>query len=471
MNSIKKLFLPDYMLKPEQRLDDNYSAKDFYSTFIKIAWPTILEAVLNGLVNFVDSVMVGSIGHEAVAAVGITQQPRLIFFAILFSLNIGVTAVVSRRKGENKQDLANSTMIQSLSVGLIIGILVAIIGIVFAEPLLRLGGAEDDIIKDSVQYFRITMFGMIFMSINGVICASQRRVGNTRIAFTSNMIANIVNVVFNAILINGLLLFPTLKVTGAAIATLISNIVAAAIALGVVLKKNGYLYLNFKEMFKFSREDLIPVFNVSSSALLEQLFVRIGFFTIAKLVAGLGTVDFSTHTICMSVTNLTFCIGDGLGNASAALVGQSLGRKRADCAILYGKIGQRVGILLSSLTVILLSLGGNPIMRLFTTDEPEADLIIKKGVLLLLLLAIASPGQISQVIYAGCLRGAGDTKFVALVGLICIGIERSVLTYLFIYPFGFGVTGAWLALCIDQYLRFILYNIRFSRGKWLTIRL
>ncbi|MBQ3126155.1 MAG: multidrug transporter [Clostridia bacterium] len=194
--------------------------------------------------------------------------------------------------------------------------------------------------------------------------------------------------------------------------------------------------------------------------------MRIGFFTTAKLVADLGTMAFATHQSCMSIVNLSFTVGDGLGVAASALVGQNLGRRRPDWSTIYGGIAQRIGAVVSIGLMLLFTLGGGMLMRLFT-DDPE---MIATGRTLLIILAILTPAQITQVIFNGCLRGAGDTRYTAMVSLISVAILRPATTYLLAYPLGFGVVGAWLAMLIDQVTRLICSAIRFMSGKWSKIK-
>jgi putative MATE family efflux protein len=313
------------------------------------------------------------------------------------------------------------------------------------------------------------MIGMLFQSISLAINAAQRGAGNTRISMTTNVIANIINCIFNALLINGLFFFPRLGVVGAAIATMIGNIVACGISLASVLKKDQFLQLQFSRMFRLRGENLKLILRIGSSAIVDQVFLRIGFFMISKLVAELGTLEYATHTICMSICSLSFCVGDGLSVASSALVGQNLGRKRPDHSIIYGKTGQRIGFLAALVLFVLFTACGRWIIQLFMTDEAEAEQILEIGAKLLVILAFISPAQISQVVFIGCLRGAGDVKFSATVSLICVAVLRPMLTYLLCYVMNFGVIGAWVAMLIDQYTRLVLNALRFSGGKWAKI--
>jgi putative MATE family efflux protein len=334
----------------------------------------------------------------------------------------------------------------------------------------RFAGAADDTIGMASTYFRFTMVGLLFTSISMAINAAQRGAGNTRISMTTNMTANLVNCAFNALLINGLFFFPKLGVTGAAIATLMGNITACVMSIYSVSHKDRFLNLRITSLFHFDRVNLGLIGRIASSAAVEQVFMRFGFFMTAKLVADLGTIDFATHTICMNICTLSFCFGDGLGVAASALVGQNLGKKRPDLSIVYGKSAQRIGLLLGICLFMLFTLGGGVMMQLFMTEEAEAEQIMYFGRICLTILAFIAPAQISQVIYSGGVRGAGDTKFAAYSSLISIAVLRPIFTYLLCYVFDLGVVGAWFAIMVDQYTRLILMFFRFSGGKWAKIK-
>ena len=462
-----RLVLPRYMIRDDRKKENDFDTRQMYMTFIRIAWPALLESFLIGVINFVDSLMVSGCGEEAIAAVGLTGQPRLIFYVVLMSITTGVNAVVARRRGEGDREGANRTLMQTLPIVLILATLFFVISLFVAEPLLRFAGAKDDTIDLSIPYYNITMLGMIFTSVSLCINAAHRGCGKTKISMTTNLAANFVNVIFNALLINGLFFFPKLGVTGAAIATAMGNAVSAIIAIASLYRKDSYLHFNFGQMIRHKFETLPSVMKVFSGSAMEQVFLRIGFFLFVKMVADLGTKEYATHQICMNVMNLSFTVGDGLGIASASLVGQHLGMRREDKSLVYGKVGQRVGLCYGVILLTLFTIFGGNIVGWFSDDAG----IIETGMKLMLMLAIICPFQISQVIFSGCLRGAGDTRYMAVVSLLTVAFLRPVLTYVLVYPVAMGVLGAWVAILVDQVLRFGFSAVRFYSQKWCKVQL
>lgn len=328
--TLRRFYAPEHLIKKERFLEKPPDSVSVYRKLLKVAWPATLESVLLGLVSFVDGLMVSTVGTAAIAAVGVTNQPRLLFFAVFFAMNIGVTAIVSRRKGQGDRDGANECLAQAVAIALILGVVLCTAAIIVAEPLIAFAGADEDIFDDAVAYFRIIMAGMLFTSVGMAINAAQRGIGNTKISMITNIAANLTNCVFNYFLINGIWFFPTLGVRGAAYATLLGNVVSFVMSLYSVTAAKGYLHIRLRHCFHLRRGMLALLARIGGSAGVEQVFMRIGFFAYSKMVAELSTADLSTHIICMNVINLSFTVGDGLGVAASALVGQNLGAKRPD---------------------------------------------------------------------------------------------------------------------------------------------
>ncbi|MBR4770895.1 MAG: MATE family efflux transporter [Clostridia bacterium] len=463
----RRFFLPRYMVPDSKKLGDDFGTKQIYKTFLLLAWPALAEQFLTGVINFVDTLMVSKVSETAVPAIGLTIQPRMIFQVVLVAIATAVTAVVARRKGQGDREGANRVLGAILPIVVGLAVTFFVVSWFFATPILEFIGAKEDTIEYATQYYRITMFGLIFLGVSLTLNGAQRGSGNTRIAMITTVTANLVNCLFNALLIHGLWIFPRLEVAGAAIATVLGQFTAMVISIASVLRKNGYLFLKASLLFKIERKVVGPVFFVMSGALFEQLFLRVGFFAFAKQVAGLGTMDFAAHQDCMTILNLSFTVGDGLAIASSALVGQSLGQKRPDRALVFGKVAQRIGLGFAVVLCALFSIFRHQIIDWFTNDPG----VLEKGANIMLLIAVILLFQIQQVLFGGTLRGAGDTRYMAVVSLLTIGTLRPGLTFILMHFTSLGLYGAWLAVLTDQIIRALFAGIRFYRGKWAKIKL
>ena len=149
------------------------------------------------------------------------------------------------------------------------------------------------------------------------------------------------------------------------------------------------------------------------------------------------------------------------------LVGQSLGAKRQDLAKIYGGVCQRVGLIFAAVMSIIFIFAGRYLFMLFSDET----VILDYGEMIMRVLTIVVFLQISQVVFSGCLRGAGDTKYTAFVSLISVAIIRPGAGWLFCYPLGLGLFGAWIGLAVDQGMRFLLTYIRFKQGKWTKLKI
>ena len=464
---LAKLYSCDNMVKDTLKAGEIPATGDIYKNTMRIAVPATTETVMVGFMGMLDTIMVGSVSAVAIAAVGITNQPRFLVIAIIAALNIGVTAIVARRKGEGDIESARSSLKQALQLSLAFSLVISALAYIFAFELLSFAGANSDIIDDSVMFFRITLLGIPLTALAMTIVAAQRGAGNTRISMWINIAGNVVKVTFNFLLIGGRLGFPQLGIRGAAIATIIGYSVAFIISISSICGKSSELNILSLKGWKFNKQTLRGFANVGSGALMEQMFMRFGFFMFIRIVAGLGTMALIVQQICMNIVMLSFCFAEGLGISSGALVGQNLGAKRPDMAMIYGKVCQRIALTLSTLMSFVFIFGRRGLVGLFTSEEE----IIALAAPLILILAVLTYAQMSQFVISGALRGAGDAKYVAFVAMVTIGMLRPGLAWLSAYPMGLGLVGVWLAFLADQFVRLVLNYARFATGKWMHIRL
>ncbi len=445
--------------------------KELYKKTISIAWPSTVEGALMSIIGSVDTMMVGTLGAASIAAVGLTGQPRMILLLLAQALCVGTTALCARRKGAHDQSGANTCLNQSLAIITVIGVLMTLIGYFGAEPLMRLGGANEDTLALSVEYFKIISLAFLPSCWQLCICAAMRAIGKTRVTMATNITANLVNVCLNYVLINGKLGFPALGVKGAAIATACGTVVASLICIVVVLRNGGYYHLALP---RFDRATVSGLVKVGSSSMVEAVCLRIGFLMLARLIAGIGTNAFAAYQIVCQVTGLSFTLGDGVSTAGTSLVGQSLGAKRKDLAMAHAGVAYRIGIVVSLGLMLVISLTSRQIALLFTQDEA-----IIRGVTASLYVVIASMiWQNGRVIYSGVLRGAGDVKFVAVCALVSVALLRPLLTWFFCYPvaawlpqWDIAVLAPWIAFLIDSIIRDRLMARRVKQGRWLEVKL
>lgn len=421
--------------------------KDTFQTAVNMAWPAIVESFFIAFAGLVDSLMVSSLGSYAVAAVGLTTQPKLLGLAFFFALNVSISALVARRRGEQRQGAANETLVTAL-VFIILAAAVFSVGFVaFASPIIHLCGSTAETHNGAVTYFRIIMGGMIFNCIQMGINSAQRGAGNTKITMRTNVTSNTINIILNYLLINGHFGFPALGIQGAALATVTGTVVGCVMSILSITKQDGFLNLGYilKNKIKPTLAAFISLVRVGYSVFFEQVFMRIGFMMTAIMAAKQGTDAMAAHQVGMNIMSLSFAFGDGLQSAAVALIG--------------------AGIAVCLVAIYLF--GGRWLYSLFFEEQH----IIEIGVSIIHVIIFVVIFQICQVIYMGCLRGAGDTLYTAVASMISVTFIRTIVSYLGGYTLGLGIVGIWFGVLADQMSRFIFATIRFKQGKWVKIKI
>ena len=450
-----------------QKLPQGITAKMLYSDVVRIAWPSLIELTLTQLTSMVDLMMVGGLGPWAITAVGLSVQPRFLSMTMFIAMNVGATALVARYRGAGKPERANEVLRQALLLSLILSVLCGAAGYIYADRLIAFMGAADaETLAGGTVYLRIQMLTLPIFAVTSTITAALRGVGHTRVAMAYNITANVVNVIFNYLLINGHYGFPRLEVAGASRHI---HRPGGCLYHGLHCDSAGrhYLHLRFRDGFRLQWQHLYNIFNIGIPSMIEQLAMRAGAIIYVRTVASLGTLAYATHQIGMNIQALSFMTGQAFAVSATSLVGQSLGKKRSDMAQSYSNHTRRLGLIISVILGIVFFFFGRQIVSLYT-DEPE---IIAQGARILKMVALVQPAQSSQFILAGALRGAGDTRATAVVTFLTVLLVRPSLAILAINGLGWGLDGAWVALLIDQLLRSGLILLRYRSGRWKKVRI
>ncbi len=448
---------------------ENMTRQEMVRTALSVAWPAMMESFFVVLAGAIDTMMVATLGSYAVAAVGLTGQPKFIGLTPFIGINVAVSALVARRKGEKRQKSANEIMLSAILITLVLCAAVTVLFVVFTPALMRFAGSNADTHEAAVTYFRIIMGFMFFNVLTMVINAAQRGSGNTRISMTTNITSSIVNICFNYLLIGGHFGFPALGIRGAAIATVLGTVVAAAMAVGSLYKQESYVRipLMLGEKLRSTRQVRSQIYRLAVNTAAENLAMRVGFVATAMLAARLGTDEFAAHNVGMNILGLGFSFADGMQVAAIALSGEALGANMKERARQYGTICQRIGFVISVILSVLLLLFGRWFYGLYFTEPHIVDMgvLISRFTMVIVLL------QISQVIYSGCLRAAGDVRYVLIAALISVTGIRTLTTVLLVSVFHMGLAGIWLGVLSDQLSRFLIMGHRFRQGNWVNLKI
>lgn len=431
-----------------------------------LAVPAITAQVVNMLYNIVDRIYIGhipEIGTAALTGVGITFPIITLISAFSSLIAMGGAPRASIAMGAHHKDRAERIMGNCLTALLAISVVLTAVFLLFQEPVLWAFGASENTIGYAMDYMGIYVCGTVFVQISlgmNMFITSQ---GFAKTSMLTVIIGAVLNIALDPLFIFAF----GMGVRGAAIATVLGTVCACGMSIASVLRKDSFINLRSVKGWLPERQSINSIGNVWSSSLVEQVCLRIGFLLFSMTVAHLGTTELASHQIGMNMMSMSFSFGDGLSVASVTLIGQSLGKARPDMAKIYGNVCQKIGFLCACVMGSVYFFFGKDVFLLYTTDP----VILDYGAMIMRILSIILFMQIEQVTLFGCLRGAGDTRFTALVSLISVTFIRPGMSWLLCYPLGLGLMGAWLGTACDQFVRFVLTFIRFRKGKWMKLKL
>ena len=455
----------------EEIIDQKFNKTELRMNIFHIVWPVFIEVLLGSLFGMVDMMMVGRISEhaaQAVSAVGMTNQPVFLGLSFVQALNVGGTAIIARYYGAKKYKNISLVLKHVMLLAMLGFVLpISVLMIILAPYILTFLGADSSVIEVGSGYFRVIMLGFIFQSFSFTMTAALRGIGETKIPMRNNVIANSLNVLGNAVLIYGLFGFPVLGVTGAAISTALSNVIAMSLNLRYVLSKKSVLYLDLKEKFEFRFEMMKDLIRIGLPTALEQLALRVGIISFLNIVSGLGTNVYAAHQISLNILNLTYSPAQAFGITASTLMGQSLGAKNEQLARMYTRMCQRIGFVIAIGMSLFIFFGSQTLAEFYSTN-PE---IIQNTMIALTIVAFVQPFQSHQLITSGALRGAGDTVWPLIAIFVGSILIRVSLGYIFVNMIGLGLAGAWYAVFIDQFIRWLIILFRFRSGKWKNIRI
>jgi len=431
---------------------------------LAITLPALFELVLSQLFTMVDTIMLGrsEVSAVAIAAVGLTNNPTNLVRSILIALNIGTTAGVAWAVGAGERRSASQIARNALMLNAIVGGAAACLVYALAGPIVTFMGAGTDTFEYAKTYLQIVAIGMLPLSMTFAITAGLRGVGQTRLPMTYNLIANMLNVVGNYTLIYGRFGMPKLGVAGAAISTMLSQYLGLGLAMFTAFRAHTPVQFRLDRDWRLRTKWIRRIMSVGTTSMLEQLIMQIGFVIFARQVSGLGTNIFAAHQIGLSINGLSWMPGQAFGVAATTLVGQSLGAGQKKKATDFVRMIHRMSMCMAALIAALFVTCAPLIAGFYTTDAEVA--MLAAGVLRL--IALGMPGISTQLPIAAGLRGARDTKFPLMASMAGIWIFRVMLAPYFIYTWGWGLTGAWMTIVLDQTTRAAVVLARFRSGRW-----
>lgn len=322
--------------------------------------------------------------------------------------------------------------------------------------------AESHVAALGTNYLRIVggflIFRLIILACSGVL----RGAGDTKTPMKVTLIINCINILFNWLLIFGIGPFPKLGVSGVAWATSLAYTVGTCLLLTKLFAGKCILHIRIHHFARIHIESLQRIFRISVPAAIDAFLTQMGFLFFTKIVTILGTASLAAHQIAVRIESISFMPGFALAVSTATLVGQSLGAKNVDLALLSMRRSCYFALSLMGFFALIFLLFPEQMAMIF---KPESR-VLSLAVACIMIAAIEQPALAIYMVYAGGLRGAGDTispMIVTIAGTLCLHVP---LAYLFGITLQWGLAGVWFGAAVDWIIRAIAIYILYKRGRW-----
>lgn len=449
------------------------SLRHLIKQVILLSIPAILAEITSVIMQYIDAAMVGSLGKEATAAIGLVSTTTWLIGGLCISASLGFSVQIAHLIGAGKENEARNVLRQAFVVSAIFGLVLAAGAAAISGVLPLWLGGEAEIHKNASAYFLIFAVTLPFEQLRTLSGQMLQCSGNMKTPSILNIMLCVLDVIFNFFLI-----FPTrqvslpfigetevfgagLGVCGAALGTSLSEICIAALMTYFVLFRSDRLALKFGGSWRLKRKCIKNAVRISLPAAFEHTASCGAYVAATKIIAPLGSTAIAANSLAVTAESFCYMPGYGLGTAATTLVGQSLGAKRTELAKKYAWITIILGMGIMSLLAVLMFFAA-PCMFALLTSSAE---VMALGAKVLRIEAFAEPLYAASIVCSGVLRGAGDTVTPSIINLLSMWGVRIVLSLILISHM--GLTGIWLAMCIELCFRGILFLIRTVRGKWL----
>ena len=455
-------------LSARMRQGETIPSRQTAQVALALSIPSILEQLVVTAMGYIDAAMVGHIGAEATASIGIVSSSTWLLHGVLVGLYTALSIQIAQYLGADRQDDARSVLRQAMLFNVILGVGAALFGLGISPFLPGWLGADPSLRANATAYFAIWSAALPFTMAMGMYAAMLRATGD---ALTPGLISVLVcglDVVFNFFLINptrtlwGITVWGAgLGVPGAALGTALATVVGGLLALSILLLREGPLCIRKPGSWKITRACLLNLWRVGAPLAAERAALSSAQVVLVRIVSGLGTVAIAANSLGVSAEGLCYMAGYGIQDAAIALIGQAVGANRKDMAKRFAWLCTGIGIGIMALSGMGLWVFAPALMGIFTADAA----VIALGARVLRIEAFAEPMFGASIVASGAMQGAGDSTACFVLNLVSMwGIRLTLASF---FAPRFGLAGVWGSMCCELCIRGLLFLFRLARGKWL----
>lgn len=444
---------------------NNKLNEDRKFTLWVLAWPVFIELFLQFLLGTVDTLMVSRISDHAVAVVGFSNQLFNALTTLFATVASGAGIIIAQKIGSRREEEARTVAIIAFKVTAVIGLVLSVILIMLPRPIAEILQLPEELLPLAEVYISIVGGGMILTAIMSTLGTAIRNTGNTKGPMYTAVGMNIIHIVMNYCFIFGAFGFPQWGLTGVAISTVISRLIACIVLmfifLGTFERRIGLKDFSLFDR-KLFKEVLVigwPLGINSASWVFSQL-------AIFSFLAILGSTELAARTYMNTLESFCFLLGFSLALASQIQIAHlyGAGKTREAYSSVYRML--RVGLPLVIVNAFILVLFGRHVLGLFTQDHEILSLCAS----LLWLNLLLQPGKMVNMAIGNALNAVGDTRFTMNISLIFMWVVATGCSYLLGVSLGWGIVAIYVCMISDEYIRAVLSYFRWKDRKYLRLR-
>ncbi|MEG1152362.1 MAG: MATE family efflux transporter [Oscillospiraceae bacterium] len=430
-------------------------------TLFMLTWPIFVELLLQMLMGNIDQIMISHYSSTAVAAVGNANQ-ILAFLTLGFDVLCQASIIlITQYKGAGNEKNTETMYSLAVATNLAVSGFISVIILVFNKSFLRLMSVPADVLPEASQYMAI-VGGFIFLqAITMTFSAILRSNKFMMQGMIATVFMNVLNVIGNAILINGVGSIPALGVTGVAISTTISRFVGVLLMIYMFRKKIS-VKLNIKLLKPFPTELLKKLLGIGLPSVGENVAYDFSQIVIMSFINMFGTTTITTKVYTSMLVIITYVFTIAVVQATQVMIGHMLGAKKVDDV--NKRVWKTLFVSMGSALVIssILLIFSDSLFGLFTND-PE---VLKLGKTILFIDLFLEQGRAGNICFVRCLQTTGDIKFPVALGMISAWGVAVLLSYILGVRMNMGLAGIWIAMACDEIFRAIIFIFRWKSGGW-----
>ena len=452
--------------KSNKRRDFLLNNENIYYNVIYLAWPIIIQSLLQVSIGTIDIKMVGSLGVDAISAVGTGRNIIMLIMVLVMAISTGTIAMISRFTGMNDHKSVSKSAGQAFFLSIVASAFMIPLGLLTNEWILHLLGVNDNVLILAKEYMAIFFVSIPFFLLNFMAKSIFQGAGDTKTPLIIDIIMNGMNVLGNFVFIYGLWIFPEMGVGGAAMGTLVARLIGAILGWAALMSGRFIVKVDLIDMIKPKWEVGRQILKIGLPSALQGLSRNISRFLIFAILARTLQAEAAVpaYVIGTNLNQYALMPGLAIGTAAATLSGMNIGADKLKRANETAKVCALLGAILMGTLALIFVIFSAPFIKFFL-DEMNPE-VLRIGKSFLIIIGLSEPLHAVTISLSRTMQGAGYTKYPFLVTFVSWLLIRVSLCYLLALVFGMGSTGVWIGISVSTVISGLLSIVVFRRGRW-----